>query len=195
MLPSGLPAGLAAHERRCIDCGEGIASRPKGGGDRQDGQRHQDGEKWRGLVLARRPVMRVKDAMHQGVYWVEPDTALTEIAQLMATHNIGAIPIGENDRLVGMVTERDIVCRGLAKGLELSNATARDVMTKGIFYTTETAEVAEAAAIMEKHKVRRLPVIDNRKRMTGMLSIGDVSHAGDRRLCGEILDAVAARAA
>jgi CBS domain-containing protein len=139
--------------------------------------------------------MRVKDAMHQGVYWVRPDTALTEIAQLMSAHNIGAIPIGENDRLIGMVTERDIVCRGLANGLELRNATARDVMTKGIFYTTETAEVAEAAAIMEKHKVRRLPVIDNRKRMTGMLSIGDVSHAGDQRLCGEILDAVAARAA
>ena len=139
--------------------------------------------------------MRVKDAMHQGVHWVESTTSLTEIAQLMKQHNIGAIPIGESDRLVGMVTERDIVCRGLAKGLDLADAKARDVMTKGIFYTTETAEVAEAAALMEKHKVRRLPVIDNRKRMTGMLSVGDVSHSGDAQLCGEILNAVAARAA
>lgn len=139
--------------------------------------------------------MRVKDAMHQGVHWVEPNTSLTEIAQLMKKHNIGAIPIGDNDRLVGMVTERDIVCRGLAKGLDLADATARDVMTKGIFYTTETAEVAEAAALMEKHKVRRLPVLNYSKRMTGMLSVGDVSHSVEQRLCGQILDAVAARAA
>ena len=58
--------------------------------------------------------MKVKDAMHKGVDWVSPDTPITEIAKLMRAHDIGCIPIGEDDRLVGMVTDRDIVCKGLA---------------------------------------------------------------------------------
>lgn len=139
--------------------------------------------------------MKVKDAMHEGVRWVEPQTSLAEVAKLMKRHNVGSIPVGENDRLIGMVTDRDIVCRGLADGLDLSRSTARDVMTKGIHFTFESASVAEAAEIMEKNRVRRLPVLDDKKRMTGILSIGDLSHAGERELCGEILDKVAARAA
>ena len=139
--------------------------------------------------------MQVKDVMHQGVCWAEPKTTLGEIAKLMQAHNIGAIPIGENDRLVGMVTDRDIVCRGLAKGLDLTKATARDVMTKGIFYCTETADVADAAEIMEDKKVRRLPVLNEQKRMTGILSLGDISHAGEPQITAEVMGAVAARAA
>ena len=138
--------------------------------------------------------MRVKDAMRPGVRWVEPNTSLTEIAQLMHNHDIGAIPIGENDRLVGIVTDRDIVCRGQSQGRDLTRATARDVMTKGIFYTTETASVTDAAVIMETKKVRRLPILNEQKRMTGTLSVGDLSNAGEREFCGEVLDAVAARA-
>lgn len=139
--------------------------------------------------------MKVKDAMHEGVRWVEPGTALADVARLMKRHNVGSIPVGENDRLIGMVTDRDIVCRGLADGVDLTRATARDVMTKGIHYTHETASVSEAAEIMEKNKVRRLPVLNEKKRMTGIISIGDLSHASERELCGEILDKVAARAA
>jgi CBS domain-containing protein len=139
--------------------------------------------------------MQVKDAMHRGVKWVEPTTPLNEIAKLMAQHNIGAIPVGENDRLVGMVTDRDIVCRGLAAGVDIARATARDVMTKGIHYTRETDDIRDAAELMEKNKVRRLPVLNKNKRMTGMLSIGDLAHTRDRELCGEVLDRVAPRAA
>ena len=70
--------------------------------------------------------MRVKEAMHKGVEWVGPDTPITELAKLMCTNNIGAIPIGENDRLIGMVTDRDIVCKGLAQdGFDVHRATAR----------------------------------------------------------------------
>ena len=74
--------------------------------------------------------MKVKDAMHRGVEWLGPDTPVTEIAKLMCDNDIGAIPIGENDRLIGMVTDRDIVCKGLAReGFDARRATARDVMT------------------------------------------------------------------
>ncbi len=59
--------------------------------------------------------MKVKEAMHKGVDWVAPDTPLVDLANLMRQHDIGAIPIGENDRLIGMVTDRDIVCKGVAK--------------------------------------------------------------------------------
>lgn len=139
--------------------------------------------------------MKVKEAMHSGAEWVEPGTHLITLARLMREHNIGAIPIGENDRLVGMVTDRDIVCRGLAAGLDLSSATARDVMSKGVFYCKEAQEVADAARTMEQHKVRRLPVINDDKRLVGVLSIGDISRTNERALCGEIVQAVAARAA
>ncbi len=139
--------------------------------------------------------MQVKEAMHKGVYWVDPTTPISDIARLMKDHNIGCLPVGENDRLVGMVTERDIVCRGLANGLDLNEATARDVMSKGIFYTTESTSIDDAAALMEEHRVRRLPVIDDRKRMTGILSLGDMSHAGEQKLSGEVLNRVGARAA
>src|SRR5215831_19700716 len=119
--------------------------------------------------------MKVKQVMHAGAQWVEPGTSLTELARLMREHNIGAIAIGENDRLVGMVTDRDIVCRGLAAGLDLSKATARDLMSKGIFYCRDTQEVADAARTMEQKKVRRLPVINQYKRRVGVLSVGDLS--------------------
>ena len=72
--------------------------------------------------------MKVREAMHKGVDWVGPDTSVSDLAKLMRQHDIGAIPIGENDRLIGMVTDRDIVCKGLAKnGFNPSRATARDV--------------------------------------------------------------------
>ena len=77
--------------------------------------------------------MKVKDVMHKGVDWVSPDTPVTELAKLMCEHDIGAVPIGENDRLIGMVTDRDIVCKGLAQdNFDARRATAGEVMTPGI---------------------------------------------------------------
>ena len=110
--------------------------------------------------------MKVKDAMHKGGFWVGPDTSITEIAKLMDKNEIGAVPIGENDRLIGMVTDRDIVCKGLAKDtFDARRATARDVMTSGIHCCGEDDDLAKAAQHMEELKVRRLPVINKDKRM------------------------------
>ena len=119
--------------------------------------------------------MKVKDAMHKGVDWVDPDTPIIEIAKLMRAHDIGAIPIGENDRLVGMVTDRDIVCKGLTQdGFDPGRATARDVMTEGIHCCNEDDDLGKAVRHMESLKVRRLPVINKNKRMVGMLALGDI---------------------
>jgi CBS domain-containing protein len=125
--------------------------------------------------------MKVKDAMHKGVQWVGPDTPVSELAKLMRKHDIGAIPVGEDDRLIGMVTDRDIVCKGLAEdGFDAKRMTARDVMTNGIHCCGEDDDLAKAVRHMESLKVRRLPVINKNKRMIGILSLGDISQATPR---------------
>ena len=136
--------------------------------------------------------MKVKDAMHKGVDWVNPDTPVVELARLMREHDIGAIPIGEDDHLVGMVTDRDIVCRCIAAGRDPKSVTARDVMTEGIIFCLDKQELDDAARIMEMKQVRRLPVINGKKRMIGMLSLGDVYNAAPRHLGGEVMHAVSA---
>ena len=137
--------------------------------------------------------MKVKDAMHKGVDWVSPDTPVAALAKLMRDHDVGAIPIGENDRLVGMVTDRDIVCKGLVEdSFDAHDATARDVMTAEIHCCREDDDFAKAVRHMEELKVRRLPVINKSKRMVGILSLGDVSHSAPVDLLSEWIKRVSA---
>jgi CBS domain-containing protein len=137
--------------------------------------------------------MKVKDAMHKGVDWVSPDTPVAELAKLMRDHDVGAIPIGENDRLIGMVTDRDVVCKGLAKdNFDAERVTARDVMTAQIHCCREDEDLAKAIRHMEELKVRRLPVINKSKRMIGMLSLGDIGHMAPAGLLIECVKSVAA---
>ena len=104
--------------------------------------------------------MKVKDVMHKGVDWVSPNTPVTELAKLMQGHDIGCIPIGEDDRLIGMVTDRDIVCKGLASNnFDAGRAMARDVMTEGIHCCREDDDLAKAVRHIEALKVSWLPVI------------------------------------
>ena len=136
--------------------------------------------------------MKVRDAMHTGAEWVGPDTAVSEVARKMRDLDIGAIPVGENDRLVGMVTDRDIACRAVADGIDCSKLVTRDVMTKGVVYCLDSEDVDDAIRIMEQKQVRRLPVINEKKRLVGMLSLGDISHATSHELSGEVVAAVSA---
>jgi CBS domain-containing protein len=137
--------------------------------------------------------MKVKDAMHKGVEWVGPDTPVTELSKLMCKRDVGAVPIGENDRLIGMVTDRDIVCKGLAEdSFDVRRATARDVMTPGIHCCRDDDDLAKAVRHMEALKVRRLPVINKSKRMVGILSLGDVSHSAPSDLLSECVKSVSA---
>ena len=137
--------------------------------------------------------MKVKDVMHKGVDWVSPDTSVTDIAKLMRKHDIGAIPIGENDRLVGMVTDRDIVCQGLAKdGFNAARSAAREVMTPGIHCCREDDDLAKAVRHMEQLQVRRLPVINKSKRMVGILALGDISRSAPTDLLSSCVKSVSA---
>src|ERR1700758_4295550 len=137
--------------------------------------------------------MKVKDAMHKGVEWVGPDTPVTELAKLMCKNDIGSIPIGEDDHLIGIVTDRDIVCKGLAQdSFDAVRATARDVMSPGIHCCREDDDLAKAVRHMEALKVRRLPVINKSKRMVGILSLGDVSRSAPSDLLSEWIKRVSA---
>jgi CBS domain-containing protein len=136
--------------------------------------------------------MKVKDVMHKGAEWIAPQTPVAEVACKMRDLDIGAIPVGENDRLIGMVTDRDIACRAVANGKDPGKVMARDVMSKGIFYCNDTEDLEDALRIMEQKQVRRLPVINDKKRMVGMLALGDVADAASHELSGEVIAAVSA---
>jgi CBS domain-containing protein len=137
--------------------------------------------------------MKVKDVMHKGVDWVSPDTPVAEIAKLMRAHDIGCIPIGEDDHLIGMVTDRDVVCKGLArKDFDAARTTARDVMSDGIHCCREDDDLAKAIHHMETLKIRRLPVINKSKRMVGMISLGDVSQFATAELAAQYVKSVSA---
>ncbi len=134
--------------------------------------------------------MDVSKAMHKKASWVSADTSVADIAQLMQKDDIGAVPVGKDDRLIGMVTDRDIAMRVVAEGRDPKKTTAAEVMTKDIVYCRTHETVEDAIHLMDEKKIRRLPVLDDHKRLVGILSLGDISHAVGRDLSGEVLQAV-----
>ena len=136
--------------------------------------------------------MKVKDIMHKGAVWVGPDASVAEVARKMRRSDIGAIPVGENDRLIGMLTDRDICCRVLGKKRDIKRVTARDVMTKPIVYCRSDEKVEKAVSAMRKARVRRMPVIDENYRLVGMLGLGDIAAKATQKTANIALKALAA---
>jgi CBS domain-containing protein len=119
--------------------------------------------------------MQIRDVMTPTVRTVTPQTRLSEIACVMRDEDIGAVPVAENDRLVGMVTDRDIVLRAVALGDAIDTKSARDVMSPQILYCTEDQEIGDVLKNMGEMQVRRLPVVNSEKRLVGVVSLGDLS--------------------
>ena len=136
--------------------------------------------------------MKVNEVMHPGASWIDPDAPLPDIAARMGKEDIGALPVGENDKLIGIVTDRDLVVRGIGSHDDPLQLTARDVMSGPIVYCIATEEVEDAVRIMERKQIRRLPVIDEHRRMVGMLSLGDIAARSPASLTAETLRAVSA---
>src|SRR5262249_52791500 len=144
-------------------CRQGRCPGRQPAGTRNDASRRHDACRpaWSGRPLRQqigRAVMKVKQIMHSNVEWAEASTPVAMLAKKMSEQDIGCIPVGENDRLVGMVTDRDIAMRAVANGHDIAGLTARDVMTKGIVFCRETDNVADAVQTMESRQIRRLPV-------------------------------------
>ena len=136
--------------------------------------------------------MQVKDIMTPGVECVRPDDTLQNAARKMRDLDVGPLPVcGDDDRLAGMITDRDITVRAVAEGKDPTTTRVREVMTQEIIYGFEDQDVEEAARIMKERQVRRLVVLNRDKRLVGIVSLGDLAtETGDREKSGEVLQDV-----
>jgi CBS domain-containing protein len=135
--------------------------------------------------------MKLRDMMTRGVEVVHPQDGLPEAAMKMRSLEVGSVPVCDGERLVGMLTDRDITVRAVAEGIDLKTALVDDVMTREVVYATEDQEVEEAARLMADRQIRRLPVIDRNKRLVGIVSLGDLAVDGDEdRAAGEALEQI-----
>lgn len=133
--------------------------------------------------------MKVADAMTRDVRLVSPDDSIEAIAKIMAAENLGFLPVGENDRLVGTITDRDIVVRALARGLA-GDAHVRDVMTEDVKYCYDDADVSDVVQNMSNIQVRRLPVVNRDKRLVGVVSLADAALKDDAESVGIAMSGV-----
>ena len=133
--------------------------------------------------------MLVRDIMTRDVQLLAPDDTLIEAARRMRDDDIGSLPVAEGDRLVGYVTDRDLVVRGLAEGFS-ANTHIRDVMTDQVLYCFDDEEVEEVAVNMADNQVRRLPVLSREKRLVGIVALGDLATKGEDASAEDALEGV-----
>jgi len=119
--------------------------------------------------------MQVREIMSQDVTIITPDDTLQKAAKLMADLDAGALPVGENDRLVGMLTDRDITVRAVAQGKAPDQCRVRDVMSSEVKFVFEDDSVDDAASKMSELQLRRLAVLNRDKRLVGIVSLGDIA--------------------
>ncbi|MBU6506084.1 MAG: CBS domain-containing protein [Alphaproteobacteria bacterium] len=130
--------------------------------------------------------MLVREAMTQHAEWIVPETSLAEVAQKMRDKGIGCLPVGTNDRMVGMITDRDLACRAVADGLNPTTATAKQVMTKGVIWCFDDDDIESAIRRMEEKKIHHMPVINHQKRLIGILSLSDLALRGPQELARNV---------
>ncbi len=124
--------------------------------------------------------MQVKDAMSKNVTVIDPNITIKEAAQLMREEDTGFLPVGENDRLVGTVTDRDLAVKCIAEGMDPNQTKVSHAMSQEdkVVYCFEDQDMEEAAKLMGDKQVHRLPILNRDKRLVGVLSIGDIAEHG-----------------
>jgi CBS domain-containing protein len=135
--------------------------------------------------------MQLKDVMTREIQHVPPSASIREAAEMMRSLDVGALPVCENNKLVGMITDRDIAIRAVAAGKDPNSTRVQEAMSGQAFYCLETEDVAKAVQLMEQQQIRRLPVFDQQQRLCGIVSLGDIAvRVHDQRLSGEVLGRV-----
>lgn len=135
--------------------------------------------------------MKIKEILTHTPQVISPEAGLFEAAKKMKESNIGALPVCEGERLIGMITDRDLTIRGVAEGRDPKKTKVREVMSGDIACCFEDQELEEAAELMENMQIRRLPVLDTAKKLVGIVSLGDVAVRAKNEGCaGEILGCV-----
>ena len=133
--------------------------------------------------------MKVSEVMSRDVQTVRPDQPVQEAAGFMLSADAGSIPVIEGDRLIGMITDRDIAVRGIAKGYG-PDTPVRDLMTDDLIVLRIDDDIEEAASKMGQAQVRRLPVIDSDERLCGIVSLADLSRQADSETASQALEGV-----
>jgi CBS domain-containing protein len=133
----------------------------------------------------------VADVMERDVRVASPDDSVQQVARLMREEDTGVLPVGEGDRLVGMVTDRDVAVRLVAEGRDPSQTKVRDVMTSDVRYVYEDEDIDHVAENMANQQVRRLPVMNRQKRLVGVVSIGDIAKGSNSGAASHALKGVA----
>ena len=133
---------------------------------------------------------KISEVMTRDIQVANPEQTIREAAMTMAREDIGSLPVGENDQLIGMITDRDIATRAVAEGLS-PDTPVRDVMTDNIKYCYEDDDIKNVAQNMAELQVRRLPVVNRDKRLVGIVALSNVAQCGDRRATEDMLRGVA----
>ncbi len=135
--------------------------------------------------------MIVRDIMSRDVEVIHPDSVLQEAAGKMKSLDVGSLPVCDNRRLLGMVTDRDITIRAVAAGRDPKSTPVREAMTPELIYCYEDETLSEAAKLMERHQIRRLPILNRDKHLVGIVALGDIAvDSGNEKLSGTILEEV-----
>ena len=135
--------------------------------------------------------MRISDVMTRDVATVRPDQTAREAATFMLDSDAGSIPVTEGDRLIGMITDRDIAIRGVAEGRG-PETPVRDLMSSGIVCARIDDDVQDVADRMSEEQVRRLPVVDDDEKLVGIVSLGDLSRETEGEVAHQALEGVSA---
>ena len=135
--------------------------------------------------------MKIREIMTRVVATAAPSTRVKEAARLMSERDVGMLPVCDGGRVVGVLTDRDITVRAVAEGLDTARTTVREIMTPEVVFCYDYEDVKHAVASMELKQIRRVLVLNRRKQLVGVLSIGDLAlDTGDRALAGELLQKV-----
>lgn len=133
---------------------------------------------------------KVREVMSDRPRCVSPDTPVSEAAQLMETEDVGALPVLDGDELAGMVTDRDIVVRAIAKGKDPRGMPVREVSTRDVVSVRGDEDLSEALKLMASYKVRRLPVVDDGNRLIGVLAQADAALEAKEKAVGQMVEEI-----
>ena len=135
-------------------------------------------------------MQRVKELMSRDVRVISPDETIKAAALHMLNGNFGMLPVGENDRMIGAISDRDIAIRAVAEGRDAPTK-VRDVMSDGVIWAYEDDSVDDATKLMSKHQIRRLPIVNADKRLVGIVALGDFAVvSADIKTAGEALSEI-----
>jgi CBS domain-containing protein len=133
---------------------------------------------------------KVRDVMTGRPFTVSPDTLISEVAEVMEREDIGSVPVLEGDQLAGMITDRDIVVRAIAKGKDPRGMPVREAWTREVLAVREDDDLSDAMKAMASYQVRRMPVVDDDNRLVGVIAQADVALEAKEKAIGEMVEEI-----